>query len=223
MVQMGEALQQRRPERARALWHDAVARLGSIFFPLTALLLVVGHELIVTLFTASYAASVPLFRLASLAVPLLALQTDAVLRVLAEMRFLFGLNVLRLAVVAALIVPFLSRFQLAGAVWVTLIAGLVAKAVALVRIARLQRLGVPAVLPWRRLATAVAASAGAGLLAISLRAALGWPPLPRLVAVSVAFVVGYALLGRVAGVLPRLAPGAWIAWLRGAPIPAREP
>lgn len=220
MVQMGEALRQQRPERVRALWHDTAARLGLLFFPLVALLLVAGHELVVTLFTARYAESVPLFRLASLGILLLSLQTDAVLRVLAETRFLVRLNVLRLALVAALIVPFIARYQLAGAVLVTLVAGLVAKAAALVRLARLLRLGFVGLLPWRRLAAALAGAAGAGLFALLVRAAVPWAPLPRLLAVSAAFLLGYALLGRMLGVLPRLAPGGWIAWLRGGPLPA---
>ncbi len=220
MVQMGEALQQRQPEQVRALWHDTVARLALLFFPLVTLLLVAGREVIVTLFTARYADSVPLFRLAALGILLLALQSDAVLRVLAETRFLLGLNVLRLALVAVLIGPFLARFQLAGAVLVVLVAGLVGKAVGLARIAHLLGLGLVGLLPWRRLAVAMALSAGAGLLAFSLRAVIGWPPLPRLLAVGAAFVLGYALLGRMLGVLPRLAPSGWIAWLRGTAIPA---
>ena len=71
------------------------------------------------------------------------------LRAYAQTRVLFGLNVLRLVIVAALIGWFLSAFGLLGAVLVMLLATALVRAAAVVRIARLMGVGVARLLPWR--------------------------------------------------------------------------
>ena len=221
MVQMGEALQRGRPEEVRGIWHDIVYKLGALFCPLVALLLVCAPEMLSVLFTDRYAASVPLFQLASLGILLFALQTDTVLRVLAATRFFLALNLLRLGVVAALIFPFITRFHLMGAVAATLVAALVARGVALVRIAQLLKLGLAGLLPWRRLSLAAGASALAGLCAVAARASVSWPSLPRLVFTSLVFTLVYAALARMLGMLPPLGPSGWLNWIRGTPGGAR--
>jgi len=221
MVQMGEAMHHGRPEAVPAIWHDIVYKLAALFFPLVALLVVAAREMLALLFTDRYAASVPLFQIASLGILLFALQTDSVLRVLAQTRFFLALNLLRLAVVAALIFPLIARFQLMGAVAATLLAALVARALALLRIAQLLHLRPGALLPWRRLSMAAGASAIAGLCAEGARAAVRWPALPRLIFTSAVFVLVYAALARALGMLPPLGPSGWLNWIRGSPDGAR--
>ncbi len=219
MVQMGEALHQGRTEAVRRIWHDTVAKLGLLFFPLVALLIAAGREIILALFTARYSAAIPLFQLAAIGIAFYVLQTDTVLRVLAETRFLFGLNVLRLALVAALIVPLLSRFGLMGAVGATLISTAIARGVAMWRIQRLQGLSLAELLPWKRLALAAAASAGAGVIAgmaeLELARLAALPALVRLAAISLVFTVAYAASARLLGLLPPLGPREWLTWIRG--------
>ena len=61
-----------------------------------------ADAIIRVLFTERYAASVPVFMVSSLTVLLGTLQVDGVLRVYAQTRLLFALNVLRLALVLGL-------------------------------------------------------------------------------------------------------------------------
>jgi O-antigen/teichoic acid export membrane protein len=221
MVQMGEAIQQGRPQDVRRLWHDIVAKLAALFFPLVALLVVAGRDLILVLFTARYQASVPLFQLSSLGILLFVLQPDTVLRVMAQTRFLLVLNVVRLAVVAATIGPALGRLQLAGAVLATLAGAVVARGLGLVRIGQLLHLTLGTLLPWRKLAAAALASTGAGLVALAVRALVPWSPLPSLVVVSGCFAAAYAALAWQLGLVPAPGPGGWVGWLRGGPVAVR--
>ena len=144
------------------LWHDTTARLASIIFPLAAVLMLTAHGLIVTLFTTTYLASVPVFMVWCLMILPSAFAVDGVLRVYAQTRFLLVMNAVRLAIVALLIGWFISTLGLIGAVLVTLAGTTIVKAAALVRIARLMNVGVAEVLPWKRLAVlAVHASVAA--------------------------------------------------------------
>ena len=216
MVRMGESLQQSQAGAVRALWHDAVCKLAVIFFPLVALLLVAGREVIVLLFTDRYLESVPLFRLGSTAILFTVLQTDSVLRALAQTRFLLALNTVRLLLVAALIDGALARFQLPGAILLTLLVTAFGKGWALARIGRLQGIALSALLPWRRLVLAIAVSSVAGLAALSVRATLSWPALPRFAVTTAVLSAVYLALSMQVGLLPRL-EGGLRAWLRGAP------
>ena len=78
------------------------------------------------------------------------------MRVFAQTRFLLALNLMRLAIIAGLIQWSLGQFHLLGAVLVTVLATLLFKAAALIRMKRL--LGVSAVnlLPWRSLGALLA-------------------------------------------------------------------
>jgi O-antigen/teichoic acid export membrane protein len=217
MVRMGEKLQQGQAQAVRELWHDAICKLALIFFPLVALLLVAGREVIVLLFTERYLESVPLFRLSSLAILLTTLQTDSVLRVLAQTRFLLAQNALRLILVAALIDSALTRFGLPGAILLPLLVAAFAKGLALARIGRLQGMALSALLPWRRLALVLSVTSAAGLAALGVHAALQWPALPNLAATTAVLSAVYLALSTQAGLLPRLDYGSVRAWLRGAP------
>ena len=86
-----------------------------------------AREIIVVLFTTTYEASVPIFMLWSLTILASVLAVDGVLRVFAQTRYLVAQNVVHLAIVAALVGPFLTYFGLGGAVLVTLLATAVVK------------------------------------------------------------------------------------------------
>ena len=150
---------------AVAVWHDSTRKLALLFAPMVGLLVVTAHPFIVLLFTERYAASVPVFVVSSLGLLLPVIAVDAVLRVRAETRALFGLNLVRLAVTVALIVPLVAWFGLVGAALATVLAAAVAKALGLVRIGRSMRLPVSRLLPWRGLGRIAAAAAVAAVAA----------------------------------------------------------
>ena len=122
MVQMADHARKGETRAALALWHDTICKLAFLFFPLTVLLLVTAHQVIVALFTTNYLASVPIFMIWTLTILPSAFAVDGVLRVYAQTRFLLVMNVVRFVVVVALIGWLLSSFGLRGAVLVTLLA-----------------------------------------------------------------------------------------------------
>lgn len=214
MVKMGEDLRDGRNADALELWLDTTRKLALLFAPLVGGLIVTAPKLIVLLFTANYAASVPLFMVWSTSMLFAAIMTDSVLRVHAETRFLVVLNVLRFAVVALTIVPFLSRFGLMGAVLVTLLATTLAKLVALVRVSSILRCGPGRVLPWRSLLSISAVAFGAALPCLLLEPALKLPALPALLILGAVYAAGYALLLWFFGPLSREERHRILQWLQ---------
>jgi O-antigen/teichoic acid export membrane protein len=192
MVKMSEDLREGRNQEAAELWLDTTRKLMLVIAPLVGLLLVTAHKLIVLLFTASYAASAPLFMLWSTSMLFTAIMTDSVLRVHADTRFLIVLNVIRLLVLALAINLFLSRFGLLGAVLVTLLATLAAKVVALGRIKAILRCRIARLLPWGSLASTLAISAAAALPCLLLEPALALPTLPALLILGAVYAAAYA-------------------------------
>ncbi len=213
MVRMAEAVREGRTNRVMEIWHDAARKLALIFFPLVGVLLVVASDLIVLLFTEQYRASVPVFMVATTVIGVAILPTDAVLRVYAQTGFLLLLNAVRLVLIAALIVPFVAMFHLAGAMLVTVLATAAAKWLALLRMRRLMGVGFAGLLPWRSLgATAVAATLAA-LAGLVAKALLGGSPLSNLTAATVAAAAVYAALVLWLGLLgadERAALGRWL-------------
>ncbi|HET9359767.1 MAG TPA: oligosaccharide flippase family protein [Vicinamibacterales bacterium] len=159
MVKMSKDGFDSRGPAALALWHDTTRRLALVIFPLAAFLLVMARDIIVVLFTSNYLASVPIFMLWTLSIVFSVPCVDALLRVHAQTRFLFGLNVLRLALVLGLTAWFLSLYGLPGAVLVTLLSTAIVRVAGMARIARLLGIGLGAVMPWTRLAMTAAYAA----------------------------------------------------------------
>jgi O-antigen/teichoic acid export membrane protein len=194
MVAMADGDAGRRPAYALALWHDTTRRLAIVIVPLVVFLVAMAPEVIGWLFTRQYLESVPVFRLWTCTLLLAVPCVDAVLRARADTRFLLGLNVLRLALVIALIGWCLDRFGLAGAALAMLVATAVTRALAIGRIARLLGAGLRTVLPWRSLATAAACALVAVLPALWCARALPMPPPAALAVAAAAFAVVYGVL-----------------------------
>ncbi len=201
MVRMAEARREGRQDRMLELWHDATRKLALVFFPLVAMLLVAAHEVIILTFTEQYGASVPVFMISTTAIALSFLATDGVLRVYAQTGFLMALNAVRLVLVAALFALFVAIFHLPGAMLAAVLAGAVAKGLALVRISRLMGVGVDRLLPWRSLGATAIAAAIAALAGLTAKAFLGGTPLSALTAATVAAAVVYAALALRLGLL----------------------
>jgi O-antigen/teichoic acid export membrane protein len=197
MVRMAEELRDGRRETAVAVWHDSARKLSMLFFPLVVLLLVAARPIIVFLFTERYAQSVPIFMVASLAMLMPAFAVDGVLRVHADTRFLFVLNVLRLVITLALIGVLIKALGLPGAILTTVLAGATAKAVGIGRIARLMGLRASALLPWGTLGRILGVAVAAGLPALLVRMAIDLPAFASLVMIGT--VYGAAYVGLLLG------------------------
>lgn len=197
MVRMRERLHEGATHAVLQIWRDASRKLALIFFPLVGGLLVVADELIVVLFTGGYQRSVPVFMVWTLTLLLMALLTDAVLRVYAEIRYLIFLNIVKLVLIAGLIGWFLDQFALVGAVLVMFLATVVAKVIALARIRTLLRCRVAELLPWGALAKLATISAAAAAPAVGLKGGLELTALPLLLISGLVYsftVLGLLLL-----------------------------
>jgi O-antigen/teichoic acid export membrane protein len=197
MVRMSGETGERHGAAALEVWHATIWRLAFLLFPVTVFLLLAARDVITILFTANYLASVPIFMLWTLTILPAVFCVDAVLRVHAQTRFMFAMNMLRLVMVAGLIGWFLSEFGLAGAVLVMLVSTAVARVLGIIRIARLMEVGIVDVLPWERLASTAACALAAGVPAYWVMASTGLPRLLTLAAAAAAYGLTYLVLSDV--------------------------
>ena len=189
MVKMAE--DQTHGEATVALWHETVSRLAFLMVPLSVFLFVVARALIVTLYTTTYASSVPIFMVWSLTILPSIFAVNAVLRVFAQTRFLLIMNLMRLAMVAVLIGWFLSAFGMSGAVLVTLVSTLLVNLVGVGRIAHLLHLSFANTLPWSRLAGIFLRAGIAALPVLVITREWSLQPVVALMASGTAYGVVY--------------------------------
>jgi O-antigen/teichoic acid export membrane protein len=201
MVRMAEARRRGDDAAFRASFQETTRKLALFFFPLFGLLVVGARDLIVLLFTSTYAAAAPIFRIWCLSVLLVVLQTDGLMRALAETRFLVVVNVVRLVLIVALVGPLLSAFGLPGPVVATLLAVGVAKVMMLARYRSRLSLRVSELLPWGGLLRIALPATAAALGAYVVSETVTGPPLLRLAAMGTAYLAGYGTLVLAGGVL----------------------
>jgi O-antigen/teichoic acid export membrane protein len=201
MVKMQESLAQGRPRAVLAIWYDTTCKLALILFPMVACLAVMAREVILFLFTDRYAAAIPLFTAWLMMMLLTALQVDGVMRVFAQMRFLLVLNLVRLAIIAALIKWSLWEFHLLGAILVSLLATAVFKIAALVRMKSWLQASTADLLPWKRLAGIMGASGGAALVTLLVKSRFHGPLLMVLAGAGLIYAIVYAALVWFGGLL----------------------
>jgi len=231
MVQMGGTAVDGRVEEAGALWRATTRKLALVFFPLVGCLIVAAPELIRFLFTEAYSASVPIFMIGSTTILLSTFQTDAVLRVRAETRFLLFMNALRLLLIGTLIHRCIAGFGLWGAVGLAVLVTAAGKALALARIKTVTGWRMADLLPWRSLAGTAGAAVAAAVMAAAAKAALGHADLLRLAGACAVYGVSYLALVILAGLLGtdgarraaaklagRLMPRAGVSAAGGEPI-----
>jgi O-antigen/teichoic acid export membrane protein len=197
MVKMAE--DQMHGEATVALWHETICRLAFLMVPLSVFLFVVARELIVALYTATYAASVPIFMVWALTILPSIFAVNAVLRVFAQTRFLLVMNLMRLAMVAVLIGWFLSTFGMSGAVLVTLVSTLLVNLVGVGRIAHLLHLPFSRTLPWTRLGGIFVRAGVAAVPVIWLTRESSLAPVVALGASGAAYAAVYFGLSYFAG------------------------
>ena len=192
---------------ALTLWHDTICRLAFLLVPLGVFLVMMSRELIVGLFTTTYAASVPIFAVWALTAVLPSIfAVDGVLRVYAQTRFLFYTNLLRLAFVALFIGVFMSTLGLTGAVVVTFIGTMLVKLLGVARVASLMHVGIREALPWSRLGAITARTTVSAVPAWWLTHSVTMPPLLALFAAGALFAATYFGLSYASAITAHLAP-----------------
>jgi O-antigen/teichoic acid export membrane protein len=198
MVKMAEDSSDRR--KALSLFHETISRLAFLLMPVGIGLSVLAQPFIVALFTDKFQGSAPIFGVWALTVLPAIVAVDAVLRAYAQTRWLLAMNLVRLGFVVALIGWFLGAFGLVGAVLVTLLATLVAKTFALVRVSRLLDVGLGAVLPWPALARLTLRAVVAAIPAWATATAFAAVPIVAFAAGASVYGVTYLVLCYAPGI-----------------------
>jgi O-antigen/teichoic acid export membrane protein len=206
MVGMRERLQDGDTRAAARLWIETTERIAAFVLPTMVALLLTAHDLIVVLFTSTYEASVPVFAVWTLTMLAAVAQTDGVLRVFAETRFLFVLSVVKLAWVAGSVGALLTAAGLPGAAAASVGALLVSKVIALFRIRARLGVGVRELLPWRGLARIAGLASAAAVPCLLVRRALASPVADLAVEVGL-YAVVYVALSQWRRIVPRA--GRW--------------
>ena len=206
MVKMAEDSSDRRA--AVALWHETICRLAFLMVPLSVFLFVVARDLIVTLYTTTYLASVPIFMVWSLTILPSIFAVNAVLRVFAQTRFLLVMNLMRLAMVAALIGWCLSSFGMSGAVLVTLLSTGLVNLVGVGRIAHLLHVPFREALPWSRLGGTFARAGIAAVPVLWLTRDVALTPIVGLMAGGAVYGAVYFALSYGSAITARFMPSA---------------
>jgi len=133
---------------------------------------------------------------------------NAVLRVFAQTRFLLIMNLIRLAIVAALIGWFLSMFGMGGAVLVTLLSTALVNMLGVARIARLLHLRFRESLPWSQLGGIAARAGIAALPVLWLTRETTLSPVVGLVASGAVYAAVYFALSYGSNIATRFLPSS---------------
>ena len=194
MVNMSKRIREGSHAAVLSLWQDTTRKLALIFFPLAGLLMICAREIITFLFTARYAASVPIFIVWSSAIVLSIFQVDGVLRVYAATRALLAMNLARLAVIALILNWFLFHFSMIGAVLATILTLLVAKAIGLGIAKKRMHASLRSLAPWKNLGSILGASIASAGAAFAAKSILQPAPLPRLLLAGTIYTGCYLTL-----------------------------
>jgi O-antigen/teichoic acid export membrane protein len=212
MVRLGKAARGNAAAR-RVEWHDAVEKLATILWPAAACAFLIGPRLVPILFTHKYDASVPLFVLASLELPLWVLPVDALLRAAGETRFLFAWYGARIVLTLTLVLGGMALAGLAGAIVGGALVEAVSRAVMAARGRRSLGVGLAQLVDGPTLARVAASTLGAALPAWAILRLTGG----RAALVAAAALYGASYLGL------RLVLGRPTEPAPPAPLPAAEP
>ncbi|HEV8614024.1 MAG TPA: oligosaccharide flippase family protein [Methylomirabilota bacterium] len=172
----------------------ATRKLALVFFPMYALLLVTGADLITFLFTPQYRASWPVFAINLALLPLSAVPYDPIVRAYANQRFfMLCLRVITFSLSAVALWFATARFGLVGAISVVVATAVVERLVIFVRLGRLLRVTRNDVVLLADTGKVALAAAAAGIITALVHPLLAETrPIVVLVVCGVVFTALYA-------------------------------
>lgn len=187
---------QDRPREILLLTARAVGKVALVYLPAYALLLVVGRDLLVFLYTRNYEASWPVFAINLTMLPLLILITDPIIRSYAQVRFfLVRVRVVLLCVEIALLWMAIHRFGIQGAIGALVLVTVAERVIVSWKTASMIGMRAADLRLFAGVLRTAVASAGAAAVAYALRRALpAAPPFAVLVSCGTAFAVVFGLL-----------------------------
>ncbi|TMA31156.1 MAG: lipopolysaccharide biosynthesis protein [Deltaproteobacteria bacterium] len=175
------------------LFHDANLRLAAVFFPFTAGMVAAASLFIPALFTHTYDASVPIFRIAILMTPFASLPLDGTLRAVGQTKYLFRIFFWRLLVTVPVVLVGMHAFGMIGAITGHALAESVMRVAMLDKARRMLDATWREVLPWGQLGVIGAASLVACVPAVLIarHSAAGPRPFLALCAAGVSYLAVY--------------------------------
>lgn len=194
IVQLTRLAQVGARDQIRDTLANGIRMVSLVCLPLFVVLELLADEVIVLLYTQRFADAVPVFRVALLALPLIATQLEYVPRAYADTRFLFFMCAVRGVVCVTLLGVLPPILGLLGAPLAFILALVATHLILVVRVSRLTGLPYSQVWPLGVLGRIVAASILAAVPVLLLKGTglLAWWPI--LAAAVVVFGVTYAVM-----------------------------
>jgi len=185
----------------RRLWKAAVERLAVILIPCWALAELLADDLVILLFGAPYAPSIPILRIFLTMILLMVIIDHGILRATGDTVFLFATNVVGF-VASVLAILLLTRYSvLLGGVAAYIVGLATMRGMGLYKVSRRLQLWGWEILPWRTFGRVVVAVAVSSLIAAT---ALALPArVPRLGLASLLFSLTYGAIAFAWELVPR--------------------
>jgi O-antigen/teichoic acid export membrane protein len=115
----------------------AMDKLAFFYFPIYALLLITGYDMITALFTTNYSASVPIFLINITLIPFGILITDPIVRAYEELgRFLLKLRLVLIPLMIAALWFGINYFSLSGIIAIVVVVTVVERLITSIRVAQ---------------------------------------------------------------------------------------
>jgi len=182
------------------LWKEATRKLSLFIIPSFIFLLIMTEDLIVTLFTPGYKASVPIFRINLISILILAANPGTLLRSFAETKFIMKLGFWRLPVEVVCLYVFIKNWGVLGAVLASNLTLLFFWLIMLIKAKGLLERGLAEIFPGRSLLQIVLVALISAFPLLLLKT-LDISPVGRLAGAVFSYPLFYLLLGIRTGVL----------------------
>jgi O-antigen/teichoic acid export membrane protein len=204
MVRISELDSQGELASASEVFREASGKLCLLFVPLSAYLISTASDFIATLFSERYIGAVSIFRVAAVVVPFASLPVDGVLRACDQTRAIFISYLLKALLNIPLVLLGLHVSGALGAIVAWAVCEVFGKALLLSRVPSALHSRLGALIPWKELAQAAAASMVAAVGVTLLQSALvHGSHLVRLLTETAVFGIAYALTLLASGAKPQ--------------------
>lgn len=185
------------------IWNNAIRKMNLLILPTFIFFEVMAPEFIRALFTESYVASAPIFRISLLGLLIAGINTGAILSAHAETKYLMRIAFLRISVAIPILYIFTSIWGVLGAISADIVTSLSFRLLVLTKVASVLEISFWKIIQWKINAKIFWISAIPGLLLFFLKDILSVPPLVCLITAFLLYFSCYGLLVSALGVISK--------------------
>jgi O-antigen/teichoic acid export membrane protein len=188
---------QSQTDRIAVLMPAVMRALAILYVPIYVFLTLMAREFVTLLFTTRYLASIPIFRINLLLLPLSLVMLDPIIRAYTEQRYwALWLNLFLLSGEVALLTILVPSLGAVAAIWIVVGIQYLNRFVTLWRLSRKVMNTSPfRLVPMKDLAKVVVAATSAGALVMILRILIiGYPPIIPLAVCGLVFSAAYVMM-----------------------------